>query len=130
MLLVDRKAVRSVANLDAAHPPGITIPEPLTLPIAGGTCGIGRPAVVTRTAIIAVLRCNRAADDGAADQSGRNARGHAALRMSRSRRRQGRNSQGGSGRDGHQCSLHGFTSFMKALDRESGLPADKVSYFA
>src|SRR5256885_1046523 len=93
------------ANLDAADPPAITVPEALALPITGaGRIGhVGRRAVivvalrrivVARTviiagAVIAVLRGDRAANDGAADQAGRDARGNAALGVS-----------GGGGRNG------------------------------
>src|SRR5437899_7690384 len=83
-----------VANPDVADPPAITIPEPLPLPDAGfavaGIDDIGRAAaivagcIIART-IIAVLGRNRAADDGAADQAGRDAGCNTALGVRRSR---------------------------------------------
>src|SRR6185369_10425917 len=83
-----------VANPDVADAPAITIPEPLPLPDAGFTVAgidhIGRAAAIVAggiiaRAVIAVLGSNRAADDGAANQAGGDARGNAALRLRRSR---------------------------------------------
>src|SRR6266567_4115865 len=67
-----------IANPDAADPPAITIPEPLPLPDAGfavaGIDHIGRAAIagsiIARAVIVAVLRSNRAADNGTAEQAG------------------------------------------------------------
>src|ERR1700752_90664 len=83
------------ADPDAAHAPAKAVPEALPLPVAGAgrRLRIGRGAVlvvalrrivlaravVIAGAVIIVLRSDRAADDGAADQPGRDARGNAAL---------------------------------------------------
>src|SRR6266850_810721 len=105
----------SVANPDVANPPAIAIPEALALPDAGRTFDIGRAAViaVSRTviarAVIAVLRCDRAADDGATDQPSRDTRGNTALGMGRGGHCHSRNSQRDDGSSCHQCLLHGLT---------------------
>ena len=67
----------SAANLDAANPPAIAVPEALPLPVAAGCRrDIGRAAIVTvagsiiagSVSIIARAGSNRTADDGSADQ--------------------------------------------------------------
>src|SRR5689334_18700648 len=113
-----------VANPDVADPPAITIPEPLPLPDAGfavaGIDDVRRAAAIVAGriipwAVIAVLRGDRAADDGAAKQSGRDACRDTALRMGGSRDCHGRNGQCGGGTERHQCLLHGLTFLVGAL---------------
>src|SRR5258706_11762373 len=110
---------RSTQTAAARDRPAVPVPETLALPEAAigaiaGACHIGRSAVIgrsttviawaiTRSVIAAVLAGDGAADDGAADQSGGDTRRNAALGMGRSRRSQGRNSQGGGGGKGHHC---------------------------
>src|SRR5215207_7886783 len=90
-----------VANPDVANPPAVTIPESLPLPDTGFTVAgvdhVGRTAAmvaggIARAVIIAVLRSDRAADNGAAKQAGGDAGRDAALRL----RRRG-NGNGGNG---------------------------------
>ena len=55
------------------------------------------------------------ADNGAAEQSGRDTRGNPAVaRFGNLRRCHGRNSQRGDGSERHQCLLHGFTFLLEA----------------
>src|SRR5437899_11667028 len=115
-----------VANPDAADAPAITIPEPLPLPDTGfavaGIDDIGRAAAVIARgiiarAVVAVLRSDRAADNGAADQSGRDACRDTALRMGGSRDCHGRNGQRGGSTERHQCLLHGLTFLVGSKGR-------------
>ena len=109
-----------IANPNAANPPTIAVPEPLALPEAAGRRDIGWTAVIavsrtiiTRPVIVAVLGCDRAADNGATEQSGGYAGGDAALRLGGSRRSHGRNSQGRGGSEGHKYFRHRFTFLIE-----------------
>ena len=83
----------SVANPDTANPPAIAVPEALALPEAGlaisGVGDIGRATIIAVTGsgiagpVIAVLGCDRAADNGTPEQSGSDACGNAALSLGR-----------------------------------------------
>jgi hypothetical protein len=106
----------SAANPDAADPPAIAVPESLPLPDTAAIVivgDIGWPTVAVTGSIVAgaisiIARAGeRAADDGAADDSGGDSSPNAALRMGGSGRRDGRNGQGGDGRECHQCFPHG-----------------------
>jgi hypothetical protein len=68
-------ACRSVADLDAAEAPAVTIPEAL----ANETAGRRRVVVIHRTAIGRAAGGYGSADDRAADQSGRYACGDATM---------------------------------------------------
>src|SRR5450432_4665799 len=102
----------SAADPDVANPPAIAVPEALPLPGAAAIIvirDVGRPAViaVTRSIItvagaVAVRRGQRAADDGAADDAGRQTNAQAALGMGGGRRCDGRNREGGDGSECHQ----------------------------
>src|ERR1700722_2977458 len=94
----------SAANLHAANPPGVAIPEALALPVAATGSGSGRRdigratviavagSVVTgAVSVIARAGSNRAADDGAADQSAGDSGAQVALRVGRGGRSHGRN---------------------------------------
>src|ERR1700688_23589 len=116
----------SAADAHATVAPIIAVPEALTLPVAGRTrrvaaSGIGRPvrsrpvrstvvpgSIVSGPVVIGARR-DRAADDGAAEQSGGNTDPDAALRIGRRRRRNGRDGQGGGGSKCYQCFPHGIT---------------------
>jgi hypothetical protein len=116
---LDEAQVRSAANPDAAEPPDIAVPKTLPLPEAARATGggIGWSVVVARGISIGIRggSCNRAADDGAADDPAGNSRANAALGMGW--RRHGRYGQGyGSGK-GHQTFPHGIT-FLIEEDRE------------
>src|ERR1700674_1861972 len=102
----------SAANPHAAHPPAIAVPETLPLPEAAAiivVADIGRTAVITvagsivARAIIIAGACQRAADDGTADNSGGDTCANTPLRMGWRGCRHGRNSQGGDGSQCHQC---------------------------
>ena len=106
----------SAANPDAADPPAVAVPESLPLPDAAAIIvvgDIGRTAVAVTGSIIAgaisvIARAGkRAADDSAADDSGGDSSANAALRLGGSGCRDGRNGQGGDGRECHQCFPHG-----------------------
>src|SRR5438552_9670538 len=98
----------SAADTYVAHPPAVAVPETLTLPVAAAIRiigDIGRAAViaigpvariVSRPVVIRI-RCDRAADNGAAEQPGGDTDADAALRMGRSGHRHGRNGQSGDG---------------------------------
>src|SRR5882757_1120333 len=74
-------AFRSVADLDAAEAPAVTIPEALANHPARGRLDIDGLAI----AIGRAAGGNRTADDGAADQAAYHACGNAALRVGRCR---------------------------------------------
>src|SRR5271166_4173903 len=125
----------SAADAYAAHPPGITVPKALTLPVAAiGATRIGRAVIaIARSVVIAGsviigVRRDRAADNGAAKQSGGDADAEAALRMGRSRRSHGRDGQGCDGSQCHQSSLHGVT-FLTEPDSEDAFCPGKSSTF-
>src|ERR1700741_3241132 len=99
----------SAADADVAHPPGVTVPEALSLPIAGavGSAAIGRiagsvvaRAIVISGTIVVRARRDRAADDGTADDSGGDTRTPATAPGMR--RCRGRNGQRGDGSKCHQ----------------------------
>src|SRR5665647_44050 len=62
---IERRSVRSVADLDAAEAPAVTIPEAL----ANHAAGRGRVFVIHRTAIGRAAGGDGSADERAADQS-------------------------------------------------------------
>src|SRR6185436_12921611 len=78
-----------IANPDAADPPAIAVPEALPLPdtvrSVAGIDHIGPAAIsgtiIARAVIITVLGSDRAADDGATDQSCGDTCCNTALRM-------------------------------------------------
>src|SRR5579871_179046 len=100
------------ADADAAHPPAIAVPEPLALPVARTirATGIAGAVVAVTGAVIAVgavVRVrDRAANNGAAEQSEADARTPTAAPpgMRRGRRRNG---QRGDRNERHQRLLHG-----------------------
>src|SRR5947209_4316159 len=102
---------RSAADADATEAPAVAIPEALTLPVAtavvAGARDVRRSAVIARS-IIAARAGDRATDDRAADQTGRETRAAPMpmLRLSRCRRCQRRNRQRRSGGSGHHHFLH------------------------
>src|SRR6266550_1467085 len=112
------------ANLNAAHAPAIAVPEPLPLPDAVVIRDIGRTAVIavtgaviTVTGAIAIVAGagKRAANDGAADQSGSDAGGNpAAPGLGGLGQRHGRNGESGDGSEGHQFLLHDVTFLNRA----------------
>lgn len=116
-----------VANPDAPDAPAITVPEALPLPEAfrsvTGIDHIGRTAIsisgaiIARAVIITVLGGDRAADDGATDQSRGDTGRNTALRMGGRGHRHGRNGQRGGGAERHQCLLHGLTFLVEQKDR-------------
>src|SRR5262245_26899285 len=135
------------ADPDTSDPPAIAVPEALALPVAGagGVGHIGRRAVIvvalrriarvviTRAVIVAgavivVLRGDRAADDGAADQPGRHARGNAALGMSGGGGRDDRNGQRGDGGKRRQRLSHGFTFPVEQMTAHHHPVGGKVPY--
>ena len=109
--------------LHAADAPGIAVPEALTLPVTairlfsdiGRTIGraviagcVAGPVVGAGTIIIGARR-NRAADDGAADNSAGDGRAKGALGVSGGR---GGENQGADGGQCHQNFPHGITFLM------------------
>jgi len=113
---------RSAANPYAANPPAIAVPEALSLPDAVVIRDIGRTAVIAVTGSIITGPISiiagagkRAANDGAADQSGSDAGGNpAATGFGGLGQRHGRNSEGGDGSECHQFLLHDVTFLNQA----------------
>src|SRR5882724_2709009 len=130
------RRTRSIAELDAANPPAIAVPEPLALPDARRILDIGRSAVIAVSRaiiarpVIVALGGDCAANNGAADHSGGDASSNpAAARFSRLGRCHGRNSQRGDGSEGHQCLPHGFTFLMEQRTANKRSPSSESSTF-
>src|SRR5882724_6237069 len=113
----------SAANPHAAKTPAIAVPETLALPVAAAVIVVGD---IGRTAVIAVTRTvvawsvsviartgERAADNGAADNSGSDTCANSPLRMGRCGCGHGGNSESGDGSKCHQCLLHGVTFLIR-----------------
>ena len=129
-----------VANPDAANAPAIAVPEALALPDAiravAGIGDIGWAAIIARgrsviagSAVIAVLGGDRAANNGATDQSRSDACGNATLRLGGSRDGYRRNRQSGDGNQRHQCFLHGLTFLMEQKDSGKAVCRSESSIF-
>src|SRR5881227_669149 len=120
----------SAANPHAPNPPAVSIPETLPLPdataivivgdISAAAVAVSR-SVISRAVIIAGTS-QRAADNGAADNTSRQTGTPSALRLGRGG---GQNAQGGDGSECHQCFSHGFH-----LSYGSNPVSAKVPYFA
>src|SRR5205807_9620020 len=110
----------STADPYVAHPPAVAVPETLTLPVAaairiigdvGGTAviAIGPVARIVSRPVVIRTRCDRAADNGAAEQPGGDTDADVALGMGRCGPGQGRYGLGGDGSQSHQSSLRGVS---------------------
>src|SRR5471030_2657666 len=92
--------LRSVADLDPAEAPAVTVPEAFANQTAGGRTVL----YIHRTAIGRTAGRDRPADDGAADKSGRHACGYAALCACRGRYK--RTGDRCDRDEGSKCLLH------------------------
>src|SRR6266403_3583737 len=111
----------STANPHPANPPAIAVPEALSLPDAVVIRDIGRTAVIAVAGSIIIAGSisiiaragKRAANDGAADQSGSDAGGnHPATGFGGLGQRHGRYGEGGDGSECDQFLLHDEVTFL------------------
>src|SRR5215470_14209888 len=121
---------RSVADPYASDAPGVTIPEALALPAAGavgtGVGGVTRAIVAGSAVIIRVAGSDRAADDRAADQTGRDTRAPAPTAAPCQGRRRRRNNQRGDGSRRHQCLSHAVP-FLNEANTSGRVPYEDQS---